>query len=240
VRRPVSDLAASVRARLLAMATPKTNEFQDLLARYTRERLLYRLSKSEWRGQFVLKGAALFVVWSRVPHRSTRDLDLLGFMPPDPRSLEEIFRAMCRQDVEPDGLAFLADSVQTRKIREEDEYQGIRVTLSAMLKRTRIAVQVDIGTGDKVVPPPEDITYPTLLAFPAPQLRAYSRYTVVAEKFEAMAELAMANSRMRDYYDIWSLTRSFDFDGDTLRSAVEATFERRKIVLPTAVIPGTQ
>ena len=238
MKRPVTDLAASVRARLLAMATPKTNEFQDLLARYARERLLYRLSKSEWHGQFVLKGAALFVVWSRVPHRSTRDLDLLGFMLPDPRRLEEMFRAICRQDVEPDGLVFLEDSVQTRKIREEEEYQGIRVTLSAMLKRTRIAVQVDIGTGDKVVPPPEDITYPTLLAFPAPQLRAYSRYTVVAEKFEAMAELAMANSRMRDYYDIWSLTRSFDFDGDTLRSAVEATFERRRIVLSETVPVG--
>jgi predicted nucleotidyltransferase component of viral defense system len=232
LRREPKDLAASVRARLLSMSTPETDEFQDLLGRYARERLLYRLSRSEWREQFVLKGAALFAVWSRTPYRSTRDVDLLGYMPPDPGKLEEVFRALCGQEVEPDGLVFLAESVRTQRIREEDEYQGIRVTLEAALKRTRIPVQVDIGTGDKVVPPPEEIVYPTMLGMAAPKLKAYSRYTVIAEKLAIIAELGIANSRMRDYYDIWALARLFEFEGPVLRAAIEATFGRRKLQVP--------
>jgi predicted nucleotidyltransferase component of viral defense system len=229
-------LAASVRDRLLAMAAPKTDEFQDLLSRYVRERLLYRLSKSEWRERFVLKGATLFAVWSKVPHRSTRDVDLLGLLPPDPEQVAAAFRSVCEQEVEPDGLVFHLDSVRARQILEQHPYQGIRVTMLATLKRTRISLQVDIGTGDSVVPPAEEIRYPTLLDMPAPRLKAYSRYTVVAEKFSAMAELGMTNSRVRDYYDIWVLTREFEFDGDVLRSAIDATFSRRSAETP-AVSP---
>jgi hypothetical protein len=175
VRRPVVDVAASVRARLLALASPGTDEFQDLPSRYGRERLLYRLSKSGRRDRFVLKGAALFAVWAIVPHRSTRDIDLLGLMPPDVEELAAVFRGICQQEVEPDGLVFHADSVRARRIREQRPYQGIRVTLLATLKRTRIPLQVDIGTGDSVVPPAEEIRYPTLLDMPAPRLNAYSR-----------------------------------------------------------------
>ncbi len=227
-------MAASVRARLLAMAAPKTDEFQDLLSRYVRERLLYRLSKSEWRERFVLKGAVLFAVWSKVPHRSTKDVDLLGLMRPDAEQLAAAFRSVCEQEVEPDGLVFHPGSVRARQIREQRPYQGIRVTMLATLKRTRISLQVDIGTGDSVVPPAEEIRYPSLLDMPAPRLKAYSRYTVVAEKFSAMVELGMANSRVRDYYDIWALARDFEFDGDVLRSAIDATFSRRAVETPAA------
>ena len=192
---------------MLAMATPETDEFQELLARYGRERLLYRLSVSEWRERFVLKGAALFVVWAKVPHRSTKDVDLLGFLPPDTAQIAAVFSSVCEQQVEPDGLVFHADSVRVRQIREQHPYQGIRVTLLATLRRTRIALQVDVGTGDVVVPPAERIEYPTLLDMPAPRLWAYSRYTVVAEKFSAMGELGMTNSRVRDYYDIGAGSR---------------------------------
>jgi len=234
LKRPVTDMAASVRARLLAMAAPKTDEFQDLLSRYVRERLLYRLSKSEWRERFVLKGAALFATWAKVPHRSTKDVDLLGLMRADVAQLAAAFRSVCEQEVEPDGLVFHPDSVRARQIREQHPYQSIRVTMLATLKRTRISLQVDIGTGDSVVPPAEEIRYPTLLDMPAPRLKAYSRYTVVAEKFSAMVELGMANSRVRDYYDIWALARDFEFDGDVLRSAIDATFSRRAVETPAA------
>jgi len=225
-------VAASVRVRLKARARSGTNEFTAILGRYGLERLLYRLSKSEWRNRFVLKGASLFAVWSRVPHRSTRDVDLLGLMLPDAEKLAAVFRKVCEQEVEPDGLVFRADSVRARQIQEQRPYQGIRVTLLATLKQTRIALQVDVGTGDALVPPAEEIEYPTLLDMPAPRLRAYSRYTVVAEKFSAMAELGMANSRVRDYYDIWALAREFEFEGDVLRSAIDATFRQRRAETP--------
>jgi len=229
-------VAASVRDRLKVLARSGANEFTIYLGRYGLERLLYRLSKSEWRERFVLKGAALLAVWSRVPHRSTRDVDLLGLLPPDAEQIAAVFRGICQQEVEPDGLVFHADSVRALQIREQRPYQGIRVTLLATLKRTRISLQVDIGTGDSVVPPPEEIRYPTLLDMPAPRLKAYSRYTVVAEKLSAMVELGMANSRVRDYYDIWALARDFEFDGDVLRSAIDATFSRRAVETP-AVSP---
>jgi predicted nucleotidyltransferase component of viral defense system len=231
-------VAASVRARLLALATPDTDEFEGILIRYGRERLLYRLSKSRWRDRFVLKGAALFCVWAREPYRTTRDVDLLGLFAPDVEELASVFRSVCEQQVEPDGLVFHTASVRARQIREERPYQGIRVTLLATLKRTRIALQVDVGTGDAVVPPAEEVVYPTLLGMPAPRLRAYSRYTVVAEKFSAMAELGMANSRVRDYFDIWALARDFEFDGDVLRAATEATFARRRAEMPRGLPVG--
>lgn len=236
--RELTDIAASVRDRLKALARPGPDEFAVVLVRYGLERLLYRLSRSEWRDRFVLKGAMVFAVWSPKPHRTTRDLDLLGYGPPDPQRLRDVFRELCELDVEPDGLTFHADSVRSRSIREQDVYHGIRVTMLATLKRVRIPLQIDIGTGDKVVPPPEDVSYPTLLDMPAPKLKAYSRYTVVAEKFEAMAVLETANSRMRDYYDIRALAHDFEFDGDTLRAALEATFERRRIELPSRAPVG--
>ncbi len=236
--RELTDLAASVRDRLKALARPGTDEFAVVLVRYGLERLLYRLSRSEWRDRFVLKGAMVFAAWSPKPHRATRDLDLLGYGPPDPQRLRDVFRELCELEVEPDGLTFHADSVRSRRIREQDEYQGIRVTMLVTLKRVRIPLQIDIGTGDKVVPPPEDISYPTLLDMPAPKLKAYSRYTVVAEKLEAMVVLETANSRMRDYYDIGVLARSFEFDGDTLRAALEVTFGRRRVELPSRAPVG--
>lgn len=238
LKRPATDLEASVRDRLRALARASTNDFTAFLGRYGRERLLYRLSKSKWRDRFVLKGAALFAVWSEAPHRSTRDVDLLGFMPADREMLAAVFRELCQLEVEPDGLVFHAESVRAGQIREQHPYPGIRVTLLATLKRTRIRLQVDIGTGDRIVPPPEEVVYPTLLDLPAPRLKAYSRYTVVAEKLAAMVELGMANSRARDYYDVWALARDFEFDGDVLREAIDATFGQRAVTAPGAVLAG--
>ena len=160
------DLAASVRARLLKLATTGTNEFQDLLVQYGLERLLYRLSVSDYRDRFVLKGAMLFAVWFPQPHRVTHDMDLLGFGFPSIDDYETIFRGLCTVQVEPDGLVYQPETVSGARIREEDEYQGIRITLRALLKKTQIRIQVDIGTGDCVIPAPEEVGISDSTRFP--------------------------------------------------------------------------
>jgi len=226
------NLAASVRQRLLNIAKRDGEAFDLVLTRYALERLLYRLGKSPYSHKFLLKGAMLFAAWDGAPHRPTRDLDLLGFGPNDLPEVQEIFQKVCQEPVEPDGLAFLPDTVRVAEIREDQEYQGVRVLFDAKLENAIIPIQVDIGYGDAVTPAPLEITYPTVLDFPAPQLRAYPFYTVVAEKFQAMVWLGIANSRMKDFYDIWAIMRKFEFDGATLAQAIQATFERRNTAIP--------
>jgi predicted nucleotidyltransferase component of viral defense system len=203
------------------------------LTRYALERLLYRLSKSAHRDQFVIKGAMLFSAWSEVPHRPTRDLDLLSFGASDISRLEGMFCEIVNTEVESDGLEFFAESVRGARIKEDQEYEGVRLSIQARLERARLSLQIDIGFGDAVTPAPEEIEYPTLLAeSPTPRLRAYSRYSVVAEKFQAMVMLGIANTRMKDFFDVWTLARSFDYDGRVLCQAMKVTFERRETELP--------
>jgi hypothetical protein len=203
-----------------------------VLTRYVIERLLYRLSRSEHASQFVLKGAMLFRLWADQPHRPTRDLDLLGKGEPSPELLAQVFRDVCGVSVEDDGLTFDPDSVTAGRIREDQEYEGVRVECRAHLGQARINLQVDVGFGDAVSPRPSEITYPVLLDFPAPVLRAYPRQAVVAEKFQAMVALGLGNSRMKDFFDLWVLARGFAFDGPSLAGAIRATFRRRRTILP--------
>lgn len=210
------NVAASVRQRLLNYSRETGQEFQHVLTRYALERLLYRISQSSVRESLLLKGAMLFQVWSGQLHRPTRDLDLLGFGESSHERFAKVFADICRLNVEPDGLAFDADSVRVEDIREDVEYSGIRVKLRATLAGARLKLQIDIGFGDAVTPGPVDTAYPTLLDFPAPVIRAYPRETVVAEKLQAMVMLGIANSRMKDFYDVWTLSRLFDFRGETL------------------------
>jgi predicted nucleotidyltransferase component of viral defense system len=205
------------------------------LTRYALERVMYRLSRSTHRDQFILKGAMLFSLWGGEPHRPTRDLDLLGRGTIDIPRLEQVFREVIGVEVEDDGLEFLPETVRGERIREDEEYEGVRVHLEARLAAARIKVQIDVGFGDVVTPVAEEIDYPVLLDFPAPRLRAYPRETVVAEKFEAMVKLGIANSRMKDFYDLWVMSRDFSFEGETLSRAIEATFRRRGTELPTAL-----
>jgi predicted nucleotidyltransferase component of viral defense system len=227
-----TNIAASVRERLSQAAKRDGEDFQYVLTRYALERLLYRLSKSEHVRNFVLKGALLFQFWTRTAHRSTRDLDLLSKGSPSINHFENAFRQVCQETVEDDGLEFLAESLQGEQIKEEDEYQGIRIRGEAKLGNARIPLQIDIGFGDAMTPGPVEIEYPTLLDFPAPKLWAYNRETVVAEKFQAMVNLGMTNSRMKDFFDLWSLAREFEFDGEALSKAIIATFERRGTGFP--------
>lgn len=222
------NMAASVRARLLNRARETRQDFNLILTRYALERLLYRLSISTHANQFLLKGALLFDLWFDVPHRPTRDADFLGFGSAELPHLEAVFRDICAVDAD-DGVTFRPDTVQAAEIRKESNYAGVRVTLLGMIDGARCPIQIDIGFGDAVTPGPEDVQYPVMLpGFEAPKLRVYPRYTVVAEKLEALASLGIANSRMKDYFDLWILSRHTDFDGDTLRRAIRATFDRRK------------
>jgi predicted nucleotidyltransferase component of viral defense system len=231
----VANLAVSVHHRLLNLRQEKGEDFNLLLKRYTLERLLYRLSRSKHSDQFVLKGAMLFVVWGQNLRRPTRDLDLLGYGNSSPEELLGLFRQICRLDVAPDGLEFDADSINIAEIREGQEYQGQRVRLTAKLGAARISVQIDIAFGDTIVPEAEVIDYPTLLDFPSPHIRVYPKETVVSEKLQAIVSLGMANSRMKDFYDIYFLSREFPFDGLVLIKAISSTFERRQTQIPSNI-----
>jgi predicted nucleotidyltransferase component of viral defense system len=236
IRGAPVNIAASVRQKLMNFANKTGDDPNVIWTRYAIERLIYRLSISEFSGEFVLKGAVLFMVWSNEPHRPTMDLDLLGYGEDSNERIAAVFRRICQMDSENDGLMFDEKSIRVMPIREGMEYQGRRVNLVAYLGKARIAVQVDIGFGDAVTPKPEIIQYPTILDFPAPRIRAYSQSTVVAEKFHAMVILGITNSRMKDFYDLHALASQFVFDGSTLVKAVKATFRRRKTAVP-AIVP---
>ena len=229
---PVKNLTESVKSRLHSIAIARHEDFNLTLIRYGVERLLYRLSKSDYKDQFLLKGAMLFMLWDALPHRPTKDLDLLGFVPAEKKILVGIFREIVGAEVEPDGLAFDRENIIPTEILENNRYGGTRIKLIAWLGNARIPIQIDIGSGDVVTPAPEPVVFPVMLEFPAPQIRAYPVYTVMAEKIEAAAKLKETNSRMKDFYDIWFLLQRFSFDAAILRTAISATFERRKTALP--------
>lgn len=228
------NMAASVLQKLRDQARSQQENADGVQTRYALERLLYRLSQSQHRDQFILKGAMLFSVWSDEPHRATRDLDFLGYGESTVSHLEQVFRDICRVQVEDDGLEFKEDTVQGKRIKEEQEYEGVRINLRVLFAgtRTRSNLQLDIGFGDAVTPAPKNLKFPTILDFPAPNLRTYPRETVVAEKFQAMVKLGIANSRMKDFYDLWFLSQKFTFEGELLSLALIATFDRRKTLLP--------
>lgn len=225
------DVGASVRARLLNLARQKGQAFDLLLTRYAIERLLHRLSISPRRNQFVLKGAMLMSTWFDDPHRPTRDVDFLAYGDPAPEVMLATFREICAIDAG-DGISFDVEGLRVELIRENLAYGGLRLRTTAALAGARITVVIDIGFGDAVEPDVEEIDLPVLLDLPSPRLRAYARETVIAEKFHAMVALGLANTRMKDFYDVWLLSSSYDFDEDRLARAIEATFERRGTVVP--------
>ncbi|HEX9198019.1 MAG TPA: nucleotidyl transferase AbiEii/AbiGii toxin family protein [Acidobacteriaceae bacterium] len=236
--REVRNIGASVRAKLLARARAGNTDYQILLTRYALERLLYRLSVSAHRDRFVLKGALLFVTWIADPFRPTRDLDLLGYGANDPNALADTFKAICSTTVPDDGVTFDVNGLTAAPIREDPEYGGVRVQTHAVIDGARIPIQVDIGFGDIITPAPVEIAYPVLLDSPIPHLRAYPVETVVAEKFNAMATLGIANSRLKDFYDLWLISRTFEFDHAALSAAIHRTFERRETPMPTDIPTG--
>lgn len=226
------DLAASIRARLLLLAKAEGVDFQYILIRYALERLLYRLGQSAHADRFLLKGALLFSLWYDLPHRPTRDADLLGFGPSDLESVAQAFREIVALDVA-DGIVFDPDTVTVEEIRKDAGYAGARVMIDAEISKARCKTQVDIGFGDAVTPGPVTASYPVLITdFPAPKLRTYPVYTVISEKVHAIALLGMTNSRLKDYFDLWVLLDRESLNIQTLAQAIAATFSRRGLALP--------
>jgi len=226
--------AASIRARLLNVAKAQGADFNQVLVRFALERMLYRLSCSPHADRFLLKGALLFTLWYDMPHRATRDADLLGFGANDLDSIAQVFRDVAAVTVD-DGIVFDPASVTADAIRKEAGYGGVRVLITAELARARSKTQIDIGFGDVVTPAPVDSVYPVLLDdLPAPRLRAYPVYTVIAEKFHAICLLGMSNTRLKDYFDIALLLERENLDTVLLAQAIKATFDRRNMALPAA------
>lgn len=235
--KDVKDVGASVRARLLNLAR-KTGQSHDLLlTRYALERLLYRLTQTEHADWFVLKGAMLMTTWFNDPHRPTRDIDLLGFGDPRPEEMLQVFKEICSIP-ENDGVEFDIEKLAVTANREDLAYGGLRLQTYAVISGARLRIIIDIGFGDSVEPGVEEMELPVLLDQPPPHLRAYARETVVAEKFQAMVMIGQANTRLKDYYDMWLLARSYDFDSDRLAEAIAATFARRGTPIPTETPDG--
>lgn len=234
----MSNVPASVRARLLDVAKLQSVDFNQVLIRFALERILYRLSQSAHADRFLLKGALLFTLWYDMPHRTTRDADLLGFGASDLDSVAQTFRDIASIAVD-DGIMFDPASVVVDEIRKDAGYAGARVLISGELAKARCKTQIDIGFGDAVTPEPVDAIYPVLLSdLPAPQLRTYPVYTVVAEKLHAIVLHGMTNSRMKDYVDLSVLLEREALDVELLAQAIKATFERRGMVVSTTLPIG--
>ena len=232
-RKPLKNVSASIRQRLLNLARERGEAAEWTYRTYGRERLLYRLMNSEHADRFVLKGATLFSIWSTDLYRSTRDVDLLGRMPNDVAALENIFREVCNIEVEDDGLQFDTDSVKAARIIEDGEYEGVRTALRATLGEAQLFLQVDIGFGDAVVPDPEIAELPPLLDdLPPVRMRAYPKAAVIAEKFHILVSMGMVNSRMKDFYDLYTIARRCEFDGEQLCDSIRATFGTRRTPVP--------
>jgi len=234
-KNQVKDLPASVHQKLLNKARETNRPFDELLQYYAIERFLYRLSRSKAAGHFVLKGALMFNVWGVVGFRPTRDIDLLGHTSNVVEQVINVFRKICETDVDPDGMTFDVESIRGERIKEDADYEGVRVTFAGFLGRTRTRMQIDIGFADIVTPKATEVTYPTLLDHPPVHLLGYPQETIIAEKFHAMVALSEINSRMKDFYDIWVLANQFEFDGELLQRAIEKTFGHRDTPLPTDI-----
>jgi len=234
MKKPIINMAASVHARLLKRAKAEGRPFNELLQYYAMERFLYRLSRSTYADRFVLKGALMLQFWGGPLSRATKDIDLLGRATASVSELVEIVKNCLTAKVEDDGLLFDQASVTGEEIRLAANYDGVRVRCGGNLGNARVALQIDVGFGDVVTPGEQDVEYPSLLDFGAPRLLGYTPETSIAEKFQALVVLDMANTRMKDFLDIWVLAQGRAFSGALLAQAVEATFRRRRTALPTS------
>jgi hypothetical protein len=233
--KPVRNVPASVRQKLLNRARSEKRPFNELLQYYAMERFLYRLSQSSHAKRFILKGALMLRVWQSPELRPTMDIDMLGRTSNDQDAIIKQIQDVLAVEVEADGLVFDPETIGAERITEDADYKGIRIRFQGRLDTARINMQIDIGFGDVVYPEPEESDMPTLLDSPAPRLLCYSRESAIAEKFETMVKLGVLNSRMKDFFDIWLLSRQFNFEGPKLAEAIRLTFDQRETPLPTEI-----
>jgi len=222
------NIAASVHQRLLNKSKESSRPFNEILQHFAIERFIYRFSKSPHADRFILKGALMFSAWTGSMSRPTMDIDLLGNIENSTDLIVTVFKDACETEVENDGIVFHKDTVTATRITEDADYKGVRILVRGNLSSIRLFLQIDIGFGDVIIPKPDRVKYPVLLDFPPPELDGYTMESTIAEKFQAMVKLGLFNSRMKDFYDIWFLSRRFDFKGKTLIEAIEKTFEKRK------------
>jgi len=232
MKKDITNIQASIRARLQNKAKETNRPFAEIMQYYAMERFLYRFSRSKYADKFILKGALLFTVWKVPDRRTTLDIDFLARYDNKVASIEAVVMDICSVPVDSDGLIFDSETVQGRKIKEDADYEGVRVKFIGFLGRSRIHMQIDVGFGDIIFPKPQAIDYPTILSLPKPHFKGYPIESVVSEKFEAMVKLGLLNSRMKDFYDIWLMIRQFNFNGLDLAEALKRTFEHRKTNLP--------
>lgn len=232
MKKDIKNLQSSIRARLQNKAKETNRSFSEILQYYGMERFLYRFSRSKYADKFILKGALMFTVWQVSERRTTLDIDFLAYYDNQITSIEKVIKDMCEIKVEPDGLIFDAGTVKGQTIRENMDYEGVRVKFVGFLERSRIPMQIDMGFGDVIYPKPDVIDYPVILDFPKPHLKGYPMGSVVSEKFESMVKMGLLNSRMKDFYDIWIMMHQFDFNGEYLAKALKKTFKYRKTPLP--------
>lgn len=227
IKRSVQNVPASIHQRLLNIAKETGRPFNELLQYFAMERFLFRLSRSIHAPSFVLKGALLFRVWDTPDSRATRDIDFLAYVDNSPENIASIIREICTVTDVDDGLSFDTESVIAQRIKEDADYEGVRVRFRGQLGNARIHMQVDVGFGDLIHPGAIQVDYPSLLDMVRPSLLSYTPESVIAEKSQAMVHLGNLNSRMKDFYDIWRMSRQFDFKGETLREAFQLTFDIR-------------
>jgi predicted nucleotidyltransferase component of viral defense system len=236
MKPPPRNLPASIASRLAQIALREQRPKQELFELFAMERFLYRLSKSRHAGTFVLKGGLVFHGWGIPLGRATRDIDLQAQMPETLADVGSILGEICQQAVEPDGLVFEAPSIRTRPITAD--FSGVRARFAARLARVQIPMQIDVSTANVITPAAVRFEYSPLLDLPPPQLDAYPKETVLAEKLEAIVSRGMASSRVKDYYDLWMLSQEFNFDGSTVVEAIAATFRARQARIPEELPPG--
>ncbi len=240
MKRDVKNLSASVQSRLQNEARKLGRPIDWIYKYYASERFLYRLSQSEHCNKFVLKGGLIFVGWGIPLRRHTKDIDLRGYINNNLVEVIRIFKDVFAQNVEPDGMEYLVETVTAEVILEEAESSGIRVHLWARLGKTnRIHMQIDIGFSDDIVPPANVINYPTILSeLPGPILQGYPKEAVIAEKLHCIITRGRINSRMKDFYDLWFIIMQFNIKGVILQDAIKNTFINRKTLIPNDLPVG--
>ena len=232
------NLVASILARLKNIAKVNDVVYGEILARYAIERVLKRIELSEYASKCILKGGSLFILWTEgFNYRPTMDADLEFRGDGSPTALKAMFKSIAKIAVD-DGISIDDESIDAAEIREDDEYGGVRVTMMGYLGKVRIPVQFDVGIGDAITPAPKKFSFPALLDLPAPKLKIYPRETVIAEKYETIVKRGLANSRMKDYYDLWVLSNDPMVDKEIAKLAIERTFSRRKQKLPETCPDG--
>lgn len=232
MKKEIKNIEASIKARLKNKAQETNRPFAEVMQYYGMERFLYRFSKSKYADKFILKGALLFAVWQITDRRTTLDIDFLARFDNEVTTIEKVMEDVCDTSVDPDGLIFDPQTVKGMKIKEDADYEGVRVKFTGFLDRAEIPMQIDVGFGDIVYPKTNVIDYPVILDFPKPHLNGYPQESVISEKFEAMIKLGLLNSRMKDFYDIWLMMRQFEFKGANITSAIKKTFNNRKTDIP--------